>query len=297
MLAAIGDSYSQAYSVSPNKLLDHPEYSWVVGTAKNDGVTSLLERFRALGGSPVVVDAATSGKKMVDAQRQADLVVAEAQNLEPGTTAYVTFELGTNDLCDDPKTGISDFTSQLSTAIETLQVNLPRGSRLLMVSVPDFRHFRAITQADPTAKAAFTLYKNSSRCAPFLGYASPVSIPDAEAILASYNDALRAACDRLNATTGARANLRCTYDEALLSDRDFAIGDLSTVDYFHPSLTGQAKMAAAAWKADVWANGLVGRSDTDLAATDTVAAPGILFLGPAFPFGAVSAIRDRRKRR
>ena len=33
---------------------------------------------------------------------------------------------------------------------------------------------------------------------------------------------------------------------------DFTIADLSTVDYFHPSLTGQAKMAEAAWAADVW---------------------------------------------
>jgi lysophospholipase L1-like esterase len=252
MLAAVGDSYSQAYSVAPGSLYDHPQYSWVVGTAKSDGVTSLLEHLRAAGASPTVVDAATSGKKMVDAPRQALEVVAAAANLEPGKTVYVTFELGTNDLCDDPKTSIADFTDQLDTAIETLQVGLPRGSRLLMMAVPDFRHFRDITQADPVTKAAFLEARNASRCAPFLGANSQVSLEDAGAILDGYNAALEAACARLNSATGASAHLQCTWNLDLLSERDFGVMDLSRVDYFHPSLSGQAKMAAAAWKADVW---------------------------------------------
>jgi len=75
-------------------------YSWVLGTGVNDGVFSLLERFQALGASPTVVDAATSGKKIADAVRQARLVVAAAKQLPTGATVFVTFELGTNDLCD-----------------------------------------------------------------------------------------------------------------------------------------------------------------------------------------------------
>jgi len=252
MLAAIGDSYSQAYNVSPSYLRDHPQFSWVVGTARNDGVTSLLERFRALGGSPAVVDAATSGKKMSDAPRQAQEVVAQAATLPAGKTVYVTFELGTNDLCDDPKTSLSTFTSQLQLAVDTLEVGLPTGSRLLMLPVPDFSHFHAIAQADPATRAALKLTVNSRRCAPFLGSDSPMSLADAQVVLAQYDAALKGACDRLNAATGPNAHLACTYNEALTSDRDFVVADLSTVDHFHPSLSGQAKMAADAWKADVW---------------------------------------------
>ncbi len=283
MLAAIGDSYTQAYSTSPSDLRDHPQYSWVVGTAKNDGITSLLEHFRALGGSPVVVDAATSGKKMNDAQRQAEAVVAAAQNLDPGKTVYVVFELGTNDLCDDPKTSLTEFTDQARTAVGILRVGLPPGSRLLMDPLPDFSHFRAITQADPTARKAFTLYQNSRRCAPFLGSGSPVSIPDAEKILSDYDGALETVCGEVNAVTGALANLHCTYNEELLSDRDFKIGDLSTVDYFHPSKSGQAKMAAAAWRADAWANA-------------TASSHGGVFAALALaPAPAVAALKRRRR--
>ena len=254
LLGAIGDSYSQAWSVSPDFLFDHPQFSWVVGTDKSDGVTSLLERFRALGGSPAVVDAATSGKKMTDALRQASLVVAAARKLGPGQTAYVTFELGTNDICASPDfiTDPATFTAQLQSAVGTLRAGLPPGSRILMLPVPDFSHFRDITQADAAARALLALPQNLNRCAPYLGTSSPSAMIKANDNLSQYNAALKAACDEIDAEEGATGALHCTYNAALLADSNFTIDDLSTVDYFHPSLSGQAKMAEDAWRADVW---------------------------------------------
>jgi lysophospholipase L1-like esterase len=252
MLAAIGDSYSQAWGVSPSYAKDHPVFSWVVGTAKRDGVFSLRERFEALGARLTVVDAATSGKKMSDAWRQAAAVVTAAAQLPPGSTVYVTFELGTNDLCDEPMTTATDFETQLRSAVSLLQADLPAGSRILMLSVPDFSHFRVITQADPTAKTALNLPANSRNCPPFLGSDSPYTIQEAEATLASYNSVLVAVCGEIDATDGPSNKLHCRSDATLLAERDFKISDLSTVDYFHPSLSGQAKMAEAAWKAGYW---------------------------------------------
>ncbi len=254
LLGAIGDSYTQAWSVSPTYRYDHPQFSWAVGTSKTDGVTSLLERFRALGDAPVVVDAATSGKTMDDASRQADLVVAAAKKLAPEKTAYVTFELGTNDLCasPNPMTDIVDFQVELRTAINTLRTGLPAGSRILMLSVPDFPHFHDITAADAAARAKLA-GPPSSQCAPYLGTNGPASVADADSMLAQYDAALKGMCDDIDAKEGHTGKLYCTYDASLLAESDFTIKDLSTYDYFHPSLSGQAKMAEAAWKADVWA--------------------------------------------
>lgn len=70
--------------------------------------------------------------------------------------------------------------------------------------------------------------------------------------MVEYNSILLNACDTIQATDGASGRLYCRTGQALLSERDFTIGDLSTVDYFHPSLSGQAKMAAAAWSAGKW---------------------------------------------
>lgn len=254
MLAAIGDSYTQAWSVSPTYRKDHPGYSWAVGTVKGDGVFSLRERFEALGDKLTVIDAATSGRKMSDAARQATVIVAAARKLPPGGTAYVAIELGTNDLCDDPTTAPDIFEAQLRSAIATLRSGLPAGSRILMLSIPDFSHFRDITQADPKAKATLNLPANSRMCAPFLGSNSPLTIQDAQQVLALYNATLARVCDEIEATDGPSNKLHCRRNEALLSEKDFKIKDLSTVDYFHPSLSGQARMAAAAWKAGYWAN-------------------------------------------
>jgi lysophospholipase L1-like esterase len=252
LLGAIGDSYSQAYSVTPAYLRDHTQFSWVIGTAKNDGVFSLAERFAALGGSPKLVDAATSGRKMNDAPRQATAVVAAARKLSPGQTAYVTFELGTNDLCDDPKTDPASFESDLRSAISILRDGLPAGSRIQMLSVPDFGHLRDITQADAKAKAFLALPRNSTACAPFLGDNSPSTLAEAETYLRQYDDSLAQACEDISAAGATSGKLYCTTNESLLSMRDFTIADLSTVDYLHPSLTGQHRLADAAWSADVW---------------------------------------------
>jgi lysophospholipase L1-like esterase len=254
LLAAIGDSYSHAYSVSPSNLRDNIGFSWVIGSALNDGVFSLYERFKAIGGSPVVVDAATSGRQMKDAPRQANLVVAAAKKLKAGQTAYVTFELGTNDLCADPnpKTDLVSFERDLATAIATLRAGLPAGSRILVLSVPDFPHFHDITQANPTARANLALPANSNRCPPYLGDSGPFSMAQANDYLTRYDAALEGACRGIAATDSPSGKLYCTYNAALLAETDFRIADLSTVDYFHPSLSGQARMAADAWAADVW---------------------------------------------
>jgi lysophospholipase L1-like esterase len=254
LLAAIGDSYSQAYSVSPSYLRDHIGFSWVIGSARYDGVFSLYERFKAIGGSPVVVDAATSGRQMKDAPRQANLVVAAAKKLKPGQTAYVTFELGTNDLCADPvpKTDPVSFARDLATAISTLRSGLPAGSRILILPVPDFPHFRDITQANPAARAELALPENINRCPPYLGGNGSFSMAQANDYLSRYDAALEGACRDISAADSPSGKLYCTYNAALLADTDFRIADLSTVDYFHPSLSGQARMAADAWAADVW---------------------------------------------
>ena len=53
-----------------------------------------------------------------------------------------------------------------------------------------------------------------------------------------YNAALKASCE---------AYSNCTYTNSTYSNVQFQLDDLSTVDRFHPSASGQAKLAAAMW--------------------------------------------------
>ncbi|HEX7490179.1 MAG TPA: SGNH/GDSL hydrolase family protein, partial [Candidatus Limnocylindrales bacterium] len=225
-----------------------------------DGVLSVLERFRALGATPLVVDAATSGMQMKDAVRQANMVVSAAKKLKPGQTAYVTFELGTNDLCASPQplTSAATFQTQLQDAIAILRAGLPAGSRILMLAVPNMPHFHEITQADPTAKAVLAKTPIQRGCPPYLGNSNFMPFAVANGFLNQYNTALYSACSAIENSDGGTDRLHCTYNTGLLSESDFVISDLSTYDYFHPSLAGQARMAANAWAADIWGKAALG---------------------------------------
>jgi lysophospholipase L1-like esterase len=253
MLAAIGDSYTQAYNTSPSYERDHPEFSWAIGTEKGDGVYSLRERFVALGANPVVVDAATSGKKMDDAPRQAGVVVVEAAKLPPGSTVFVTFELGTNDLCDDPMTDPASFESDLRRAVAILRQGLPAGSHILMLSIPDFVHFRDFTQASPAVVQFLAGSGRNNNCPPFLGIETASSLGQSTQMLTDYDSILIKVCDEIEAADGPSGKLHCRSDPLRLAEKDFVLSDLGTVDYFHPSLSGQAKMAESAWQAGYWA--------------------------------------------
>jgi lysophospholipase L1-like esterase len=254
MLASIGDSYAQGYDPSLlfPRFHDHPQYSFVVGWARNDSIFSLRERFEALGDTNLkVVDAAETGKKMDRADDQARQVVAAAKTLPPGSTVYVTFELGTNDLCSQPETPVTSpttFERELRAGIKVLTDSLPAGSRILMLSVPDFVHFRAITQADPTARAHFAEASNENRCPPFLGSHSSISLARATQILHQYDSILFGVCDEVE----AGGKIHCTRDGDGQSEWAWTIDDLSPRDYFHPSISGQAKMADVAWANGDW---------------------------------------------
>jgi len=45
---------------------------------------------------------------------------------------------------------------------------------------------------------------------------------------------------------------RCRFDDNAVSDYQFSRADVSKLDYFHPSLTGQAHLAEVTWNASWW---------------------------------------------
>ena len=69
-----------------------------------------------------------------------------------------------------------------------------------------------------------------------------------------YDEILERVCAETEASYGPSDTLHCTASRTSLSLRDFRIGDLSAYDLFHPSYSGQAKIAAAAWRMSPWAN-------------------------------------------
>jgi hypothetical protein len=59
-----------------------------------------------------------------------------------------------------------------------------------------------------------------------------------------FNDALLRVC---------AAYRQCRSDGGAVFNTAFTAADVSTRDYFHPSLAGQAKLAAGTWAVSYWA--------------------------------------------
>jgi len=76
-----------------------------------------------------------------------------------------------------------------------------------------------------------------------------VELGPAIARLAEFNQVLEEVCTSFNSF--ATPN-QCKYDGGAVFITDFAVTDVSTVDYFHPSAAGQRKLAAIAWGASFW---------------------------------------------
>jgi lysophospholipase L1-like esterase len=249
LLGAIGDSLTAAVNAS-GVLATQPEHSWVLGSAPDDEVTSHLERLRMLGGDPVVVRAARPGAPIAMAVRQAEAILDQVAELEDGATAYVTFELGANDICADSLDRTTDpatFRGATRAALTLLRDGLPAGSHVLVLSVPDVTRLRDVIEEVPVAQA---LHRRYDVCRSVLGEEADTEA--ARKRIEAYNDALMRECHAL-----AGSHVACRHDlggdpSRSLFGADFSLPELSPLDYFHPSLAGQARIADETWALTPW---------------------------------------------
>jgi lysophospholipase L1-like esterase len=272
-IASIGDSLSVAFDAD-GRFGPAPEHSWVVGTDPNDGVDSHLERLRRLGDASIlVIDAARAGATIGDAARQATSVVTRLAASDARGGVYVTFELGANDVCGSPPGGATPaarFRTALTAALGILRdgatvggravPGLPSGSRLLLLSVPDLLRLRSAMAGVPAAQEVYSRFGIcSSALAPGR---TPAELSAVARTLSAYDRAIRDACAAIERTDGAAGRLHCRTDQSSAPDGSLATApftpaDISALDYFHPSLRGQARIADGAWRASYWADAAI----------------------------------------
>ena len=59
-------------------------------------------------------------------------------------------------------------------------------------------------------------------------------------------------CVQHSAAAGVREVLPCKFDGNAVSGYQFTPNDVSTLDYFHPSVTGQSRLASLTWSQSWW---------------------------------------------
>jgi lysophospholipase L1-like esterase len=233
-IAATGDSITQAFDSSSYGA--NPEFSWATGT--DSSVNSVYSRLLALnpGISGHRFNDSVSGAKMVDLNGQVTNAVSQGAQL-------AAILMGANDVCASSvaaMTPVSTFRSQFAQAMATLSGGLP-DARIAVGSVPDIYNLWSILKDNAMARSTWSGF---GICQALL--ANPLSTDQADVDRRAsvrqrnidFNTQLAEVCAQY---------IHCRFDNNAGFDATFTTDDVSTLDYFHPSVAGQAFAASVAW--------------------------------------------------
>jgi hypothetical protein len=197
---------------------------------------------------------------------------------------YVTILIGAAEVCkttEEAMTTVADFGSQFQTALSALSLGSP-DARIYVSSIWDIYQLWSILH---TNSAATSNVWWSSFCWSMLGNATSMAQADIDRRarvrqrIIDFNTQLQQVCAQY---------IHCRFDNnAVFNNAVATTADVSTVDYFHPSLTGQTLLASVSYPASfdftdnvapVSSGTIVpagGGATATLSATDNVGVSGI----------------------
>jgi lysophospholipase L1-like esterase len=237
-IASTGDSITRAFNTCGFPFIDCPQNSWSTGSSS--AVNSHYRRI--LAANPAI-----SGRSYNDAKTGARMNALNGQvtTVVSQRAEYVTILMGANDICTSSvatMTPVATLEAQLQTALQTLSAGLPN-ARIYVVSIPNVYRLWEILHNNFSAALTWSL---AGICQSLL--ANPMSNAPTDVARRQQvyqrnvadNQALARVCARF---------IHCRFDGNAAFNVAFVPADVSTRDYFHPSVTGQAKAAAATWAA------------------------------------------------
>ena len=176
-------------------------------------------------------------------------LAGQMQTVVPLAPDYVNVLMGGNDLCTDTVAQMTDtqvFRDQFAAAMSTLTAGSPT-TYVYVVSIPNVHQLWNLFKGNWWARV---IWSSAGICQSLL--ANPTSTQQADVDRRetvrqrniAYNAALAEVC---------ALHARCHFDGSAAFNTTFATSDVSG-DYFHPSVAGQAKLAAVSWAAGyTWA--------------------------------------------
>ncbi len=237
-MAGIGDSMTRAADVCC-WYGDHPGQSGSTGYTWYDGISSHYERIKRVNPAMVghTYNDAVSGAKMADAPGQATQAVSQHAQ-------YVTILMGANDLCTsspDTMTDPDTFKAEFQSTMATLMAQNPQ-PYVFVSSIPDIYQLWQVLHDNSLAR---WVWATAHICQSMLGAtrteAERQQVVDREV---AFNDILAEVCGLYD---------RCRWDDGAVYNYQFSASKVSTLDYFHPSLSGQATLASVTWAKSWWA--------------------------------------------
>jgi lysophospholipase L1-like esterase len=235
-LAALGDSITRAFDTCSAAYTDCPANSWSTGT--NTSVNSWYLRLRTQNPALVAYNDAKTGAKMVDLAGQAATAATQGAQL-------VTILMGANDVCTSSVTTMTPaatVAAQLTQALQTL-TSADSTRQIYVASIPNVYHLWEIFHLNWSADFVWGF---AGICQSLLASPRSTTTTDQNRRLQvkqrtiDDNTAIQQAC---------AAFTQCHYDNGAAFAVQFTTSDVTTRDYFHPNVSGQAKAAAAEWSA------------------------------------------------
>jgi lysophospholipase L1-like esterase len=241
-MAALGDSITQAH-MSCSGLSTFQANSWSTGSSAT--VNSHLLRLKAAGAPATLVgyNNSVTGSLSGALNGQAQMAVTQGAQ-------YVTIEIGANDACTRTvaqMTPTATYKANVQAALATLAAGAAK-PQVFVASVPRLQRLYEVNRSNISARLVWGLL---GICQSMLANPSSTQTADVQRRAAvqqrvnEYNQALAAVCT---------AAVNCRYDGGALANYVFTRADISTRDYFHPSVTGQATLAAQTWPKTQWAS-------------------------------------------
>jgi lysophospholipase L1-like esterase len=232
-----GDSITRAYDVCCS-YGDHPGQSWSTCSTSYDGIASHYERIKQR--NPAITghawNDAVSGSKMAAAPTQATQAAGQGAR-------YVTILLGANDLCSSSPstmTSTEDFRARFSQAMATLMAQ-DRDPYVLVSSIPNLYQLWQVLHTNSLARWAWA---NFHICQSMLGATrTEAERQQVKTREEAFNQILAEVCAQYS---------RCRWDNEAVYHHQFTASQVSALDFFHPSLSGQAALARVTWAASWW---------------------------------------------
>jgi lysophospholipase L1-like esterase len=180
---------------------------------------------------------AKSGAKMADLAGQ--LNSAATQHVD-----YVTVLMGANDACNSNvlnMTSTDVFQSEFASALGGFFAQDPT-AHVYVSSLPNVGQLYTLFRSNSTALSVWKTYNICQDVLPPGGNDSTRATVYNQEVL--YNSALQTVC--------AQYPSNCLYDGGAGFGYNFATSEVSSIDYFHPSVTGQKDIAALTWSKSYW---------------------------------------------
>jgi hypothetical protein len=248
-MAALGDSITIAYDIK-SLLKADPTYSWSTGT--QTAVSSLYSRLEGRDATPNVTRAnhAVSGARIGD-------LAGQAAKVEPGTD-LVTILMGANDACTKTETGSTGMTSVSDFGLRADAAMLALANRgvdqIVVASIPDIYKLWEAGYTSSSARFIWGLYGICQSMLKNPGSFAKSDVARRASVrqrVVDFNGQLARACteaaDPLK--TPDTPPVPCKFDDNAVYNTSFSLADISKVDYFHPSVSGQARLAQTTYTA------------------------------------------------